>query len=170
LARRSDFRLELGEDPEFQRRFWRIQNAGLVVMGLFLLAGALGIFGGAGPLASTTSASDHSQLTISHPRFLRNRAPIDLDIHVQPGALHQSHAEIEVDLTYIQQFDILNINPEPVEMLGGPESIIYVFKMVDTDQTMQVTFHMQPERSGLVTARIGQPGEPDIEFRQLIYP
>jgi hypothetical protein len=170
LDHKPDFRLEIGEDPEFQRRFWRIQNAGLIFMGLFLLAGLLGVFGGAGPLASTTSASEQGELTISHPRFLRNRAPIDLEIHLQPDTLQQSRAEIEVDLVYIQQFDILNINPEPSSMLAGSESVTYVFDLVDTSQSMHVTFHMQPERPGLVTGKIGIAGEPAIEFRQLIYP
>jgi hypothetical protein len=170
LDPRTDFRHAIGEDPEFRRRFWRVQNAGLVLMGLFLFAGALGVLGGAGPLASTTSVNENSSMSISHPRFLRNRAPVDLEIHLPQGSLTQPQAEIEVNLDYIRQFDILHISPEPTETRAGAQSMVFVFEVIEPEQAMLVTFHMQPERFGFVTGNIGLAGEPAIEVRQLIYP
>ena len=51
--------LQLEQDLVLQQRTWRVQRIGWVVLALIVLCGTLGLFGGIGPLNSTsTQAAD----------------------------------------------------------------------------------------------------------------
>ena len=48
-------RLELDDDPAFQRRLWVVERAGWASIALLLLGALLGFFGSAGPLGDGRS-------------------------------------------------------------------------------------------------------------------
>jgi hypothetical protein len=170
MATRQEPGLNLEEDEVFRRRFYRAQRVVWAAMILFLLAGMLGLLGGAGPLVYNVAGTNANGLAVDYPRFLRNRAPIDLVIHVDAESTTSGRVSIEIDRTYIERYDIQYINPEPAEVQAGERSMMYVFDLLDQGQATSITFSMQPERFGYAVGHIGLDGKPEVEFWQVIYP
>ena len=70
--------LEIEQDHDFQRRSWRLQRAGWIVLSLVLLAGLLGLFG-SGPLAHATVGAPGCPVA-SRVRPVRpHRRPVHVD-------------------------------------------------------------------------------------------
>jgi hypothetical protein len=163
-------RLDLEEDQQFRRRFRQVQNVVLALMAIFLAAGMLGLLGGAGPFASSTVSDNANHFTVDYPRFLRNRAPIDITIYINAEVVANQQVSIEIDRRFIERYDIQYINPEPVEVQASDQTMIYMFEIGDLDTQTSITFNMQPERFGYVEGIIRLEGAPEVRFWQLIYP
>jgi hypothetical protein len=163
-------RLDLEEDHHFRRRFSQAQNVVWVLMFLFLVAGMLGLLGGAGPFASNTIGDAGNHFTVEYPRFLRNRAPIDLAIYIHADIVANQSVSIEIDRHFIERYDIHYINPEPSEVHASDQTMIYVFEIGDLDTRTSITFNMQPERFGYAEGTIRLEGESEVRFWQFIYP
>jgi hypothetical protein len=170
MSTRQEPGLDLGEDEAFRRRFYKAQQSVWIVMILFLLAGMLGLLGGAGPLVYDVAGTNANGLTVDYPRFLRNRAPIDLVLHVEAASTTSGRISIDIERAYIERFDIQFINPEPAEVQAGARSMTYAFDLADQGQATSITFSMQPERFGYVVGHIGLDEKPEVEFWQVIYP
>jgi hypothetical protein len=163
-------RLDLEEDHRFRRNFRRTQNLVLTLMGLFVVAGMLGLLGGAGPFASSTVGDAGDHLTVEYPRFLRNRAPIDITIYINTESVANQRVSIEIDRHFIERYDIQYINPEPVQVQASDQMMIYIFEIGDLDTRTSITFNMQPERFGYAEGIIRLEEGPDVWFWQIIYP
>jgi hypothetical protein len=68
---RSDIAELVGESLSLQRREWRVDRVGWVVMGLILVAGLLGVWGG-GLLGSVTATGSDGRVLVDYDRFVRN--------------------------------------------------------------------------------------------------
>jgi hypothetical protein len=163
-------RLDLEEDQQFRRRFRQVQNVVLALMAIFLAAGMLGLLGGAGPFASNTVGDAGNHFTVEYPRFLRNRAPIDIAIYINAEAVANQQVSIEIDRHFIERYDIQYINPEPAEVQASDQSMIYIFEIGDLDTRTSITFNIQPERFGYAEGTIRLGDESEVRFWQLIYP
>src|SRR5690606_42049710 len=75
--------LRICEDMAFQRRTWLVERTGWIVLGVILIVALLGYFGGAGPAASTQTASEDGNLSMRYERFLRLRTPTQLRIEAR---------------------------------------------------------------------------------------
>jgi hypothetical protein len=163
-------RLDLEEDENFRRKFCKAQNIVWVLMLLFLTAGMLGLLGGSGPFASSVAGNTVNSLTVEYPRYLRNRAPIDIAIYVNAAHVTNGRVSIEIDRLFIERYDIQYINPEPSEVKAGEQSMTYVFELAGSERETRITFNVQPERFGYAVGRIRLEGEPEVRFWQIIYP
>ncbi|HTU90761.1 MAG TPA: hypothetical protein VMF69_11850 [Gemmataceae bacterium] len=72
LSRTED--IEAGCDPEFERRWWRIQRIIWGILVLLLLAGVAGVFGH-GPLSEATIHPSGSQLQVRYDPLARRETP-----------------------------------------------------------------------------------------------
>ena len=90
--------LQINEDIGFQRRVWRFQTAGRVVMALVVLAALLGLLGPR--LLSNGASADSPQTGFGvkeYERFLRSMKATTLRIGLEPGAGTQGEARVWQD-------------------------------------------------------------------------
>jgi hypothetical protein len=155
--------LELAEDIDFQRREWTAQRLGWVLMGLLVLAAIAGLFG-AGPLSN--SSAERDGLRLEYDRFGRLQQSMSLRLHFSGD--ERESAAVFISRQYLASVQIENITPQPQRVESDVDWLIYSF--LTRQRAGGATFHLKPEKFGLLSgqARLEQ-GEP-ISFRQFIYP
>src|SRR5688572_19750404 len=95
--------LEIHENIPAQERLWRRQAWGRNFMGLFVVAGLMGLMG-RGPL-STTSV-ENSRFKIHYPRFVQYGSVVDLKIEGSERTFSLNNPSLEA-------FVVEGIQPKP---------------------------------------------------------
>jgi hypothetical protein len=163
--------LQINEDIGFQRRIWRFQTVGRVVMALVLLAALLGLLGPG--LLSNHASADSPQAALGvkeYERFLRFMKPTTLRIGLEPGAVTEREARVWFDRQYIEGVQIQHITPQPESVEAGSKGLTYVFNVEDPNQSTAFSFDLQPQKMGLLQGRVGLEGEEPVSFKQFVYP
>jgi hypothetical protein len=159
--------LQVPQDPVFQRREWRIQRAGRIVMALVVAGGLLGLFG-TGPLSRAT-ATDAAGLRLQYGRFERVQSPTALRIHVHPRAVSAGRAEVWLDRAYLRDGLVLDVSPAPAATAVTSDRLVYAFDVADPARPVEVVIHVKLQRPGLRAGRVGGAAG-SVSFRQLVYP
>lgn len=78
--------IQLDEDPDFQRRSWKVQRAGWAAMALSVAASLAGVFGG-GPVSRERAESPDKVWSVEYERFVRRAADTELRYLFAAGAV-----------------------------------------------------------------------------------
>lgn len=145
---------------------WRMQRIGWWLLGMFVVAAALGVFGD-GPASRQRLVAPDGQLTLEYERFVRVDAPAQMRVEIAPPA---GTRDVQLWLTrdYAQRIEITTINPQPVDTAAGREALFYRFRLTDTPTA--IVFDFKPRNPGRLHAAIGLAGAPGIRFTQRVYP
>lgn len=161
--------LQLDENLDDQRRTWRIQRTGWVVLGLFVLAGMLGALGGRGPLSQAQFADATGDVLVRHPRFARYVAPEELRITVRAAALQGSTVEVALSRHWIGVFELYGISPQPQgEQLRG-DDMVYTFAIAP-GQDAQFSFFGRPHHVGRLPGSLQVGNGERLAFSTFVYP
>ena len=147
--------LEIEQDHDFQRRSWRLQRAGWIVLVLVLLAGMLGLFG-SGPLAHATVGAPGAPLRLEYDRFCRNEAPSTLTALLRPSTSRPGEAILHLDRGFTDHFQIERVQPTPDRTEAGPDHSVYAFRVTGPGEPVRVTFRLRPEQIGPLTGLRGR--------------
>jgi hypothetical protein len=155
--------LQVAEDMDFQHREWTAQRFGWAMMALLLVAAIAGLFG-AGP--ASNSSVERTGLRLEYERFVRLQKPTSLRFHFTGD--RPTPTTLSISREYLASVQVENITPQPEKVELDAGWLIYSFSTRQHPGT--ATFHLQPEKFGMLfgEARLAE-GEP-ISFRQLVYP
>lgn len=159
--------LEIAQDLNFQRKEWRVQRIGWVVIALIALAALLGLTG-SGLLARATVGEGPLQLTYS--RFDRLEAPTTLEARIAADAVSGEQVELWIDRSYLEDFQLQTIVPEPEEVRSDGDGLIYVFGVDEPGQPVTVTFDLRHTTFGPKSGQVGLANEPSLDFSQFVFP
>lgn len=145
---------------------WRAQRIGWWLLGMFVVAATLGVFGN-GPASSQRVADPRAKLTLEYERFARVDAPAQMRVEISPPV---GTRDIELWLArgYAEHIEIETISPEPVSTAAGREALFYRFRVADAPTT--ITFNYRPRKTGRLHGAIGLTRNPGIGFSQQVYP
>lgn len=145
---------------------WHAQRIGWVLLGMFVVAAALGVFGD-GPASRQRVADGGGQFTLEYERFVRIDAPAQMRVEIAP---HTDMRDVKLWLAhdYAQHIEIETITPQPVGTAAGREALFYRFRVIEAPTT--ITFSFKPRTTGRLHAAIGLAGAPGIAFTQWVYP
>jgi len=162
--------LEIGQDPDFQRRQWAIQRVGWVAMGMVILAALAGLMG-AGPLSRATAGGPDDDLRLMYLRFDHRHAPTEVRMEIAGDAIREGEVRVWVDQAFLDRIQLEQVIPEPEEVLAEPDRKVYVFRAgSNPNQPLAVTFQLQQDAFGVHTNRVGLVDGPELTFWQVIYP
>jgi len=161
--------LEIDEDFEFQRRSWRAQRIGWMVMVLVALAALLGLFG-TGLLSRATAGGAGSPARVEYERFAHYAAPATLRIHLSAGVAQGGQARVWIDRGWLDGVQVQQINPQPERAETAGDRVIYTFNVADSNHPGSVVFHVTMRRFGLIRGRFGTDYGDEVSFRQFVYP
>lgn len=161
--------IELYEDVDFQRRQWRWQRFGWVLMCLFAAAGLLGYFGD-GPYSAGVASSTDGALRLDYERFARRDAVSRLRVTLAPQALVDGHVELRVGNDYLRNVQIHAITPEPEQSIAGAEDVAYRFAGAASGRELVIWFVVETQKAGMQQLRIGASGGTGLAARQLVFP
>lgn len=161
--------LEIAQDIDFQRKEWRAQRIGWVVMALLVVAALAGLMGN-GVLARTTSGAPTDPIRLEYARFDRMQSPSSLQLEIAGEAVAGEQVELLVGREYLQSVQIEKVVPEPEEVRGAADDLVYVFAVDEPGQPLTISFDLRHTGFGAKSGRVGIPGGPAVEFGQLVYP
>jgi hypothetical protein len=161
--------LDVGQDLEFEKRWWKIERTGWALIALVLLAALLG-FLGPGPLTKQTAGDRHGPLWLEYYRFHRYQAPVELRVNVGAEAAKDNHLAIWINQQYIDAIHIDHVDPEPESVELADQRFIYTFKAAELSAAGRIVFHFKPTAFGKTPVRIGLVNGEEIGFTQFFYP
>jgi hypothetical protein len=170
MKRVSD--LEINENMTYQRRDWVAQRVGWVVMAAIVIAGFLGLFGGAGLMSSATAGSQEAPIAVEeYHRFVRYGEPTTLRVHLDAQAGTGGEVRMWLNRKYLESIQLQSVTPQPDREVAGPERVIYVFDVAtDPEEPTAITFNFQPDKIGPLKAEVGIEGGMSLSFGQFVYP
>jgi protein-L-isoaspartate(D-aspartate) O-methyltransferase len=156
---------ESKDEGRYHRREWAIQRVGWSAMLLFVLVAGLGFLGGSGPFTRATIGGP-SELKISYERFLRYAAGSTVDVSIETAG--STSFTLEISDSYLQQFDLQSITPEPRSMHAAEGRIVMTFDAASTPAN--ISLRLEPEHIGSHTGVFRLSSGAEASIKQFVYP
>jgi hypothetical protein len=161
--------LEINQDLNFERRSWKVERVAWGV-GLLLLVAALLGFLGPGPLGKATAASADKLLSLQYHRVVRYESPVVFRVNVDGRLAKNGALRLWLDRKLVDALEIKHVDPKPDAVEINGERFVYVFKTAAAPSTIQVFFHVEPNKFGNTPAQLGVVDGPEIHFNQFYLP
>jgi hypothetical protein len=157
--------LAVGEDLEFQRRWWRFEKVVWVMFLIIVLLDLAGAFG-RGPLANHEMSTADGAMHLRYERIERFSTPSIMTIHFGKAAVRDGKIQLWVSDSVVKELGNQRIVPQPLSSITGDNGILYTFPT--TDHPDSVEFALQPAHPGLWHLELRIPGAspdaPPIDF------
>ncbi len=164
----QDRKLQLKQDPAFQRREWLAQRMGWWVLAALVVAAVLGLFGG-GPLSAAQAGSRGAPLWIEYERFVRVGAPTRIALHATVPA-PAGEIRLRIRRSYFEALKIDRMVPEPAAIAIGESHVTMRFDSVASGAApFTVILDVEPLRAGRHQAAFDVDREGEVTFAQLAY-
>lgn len=169
MARPRTPRIEINEHRAHQRREWRIERIGWMLMALLAVAALLGLLGN-GPL-SHASAGQPGALVVRYERLQRSGAPTEYRFEVAPALVRDGQLRLRFDAALLDEVKLESLIPEPTQVRAGPDHVDFVFA-VDPVPGAPARLEMQfePTTFGRVRGRITAAGAAPLLLDQFVFP
>ena len=161
--------IEVNQDLEFQRKEWRVQRIGWLVILAVIVAALLGAFG-RGPLAHGEVTDAASGLRLEYERIARHESPSELVFHIRAGTVTTNDVRIWLSRSYADGLEIERISPEPESESVTDDRVTYSFLLDDPRREARVTFNLTPDAMGRRQASAGIVNGPTLRFAQFVLP
>ena len=159
--------ISVGEDLNFQRRWWRFEKAAWLLLLIVLIADALGLFG-RGWLARTERHTADGTLSVRYERIERAGTPSEMTIQFGPSAIHDQQVRLFSGQTIVKQLGAQRIIPQPARSEIGPDGITYTFPATGSSATASIS--LQPSFPGIHHMELRVPGSEPIRASILVLP
>lgn len=162
-----DNEIAVGEDLEFQHRWWKFER---VVWSLFCILLALDVSGllGRGPLAHARSRASDGSMAVKYDRIERTGTPAMMDISFGPNALHDGRAQLYVSETMVKQLGTQRVVPAPMTTEIGHGGLTYTFPASAPPASVQ--FALEPPAPGVYTFTLQIPGAQAVHDHVIVVP
>jgi hypothetical protein len=157
----------VGEDLQFQRRWWKFERAVWFFFLLILIANLLGAFG-RGWLAKAQRTDAAHTVTLDYERIERASTPSIMTFRFTSAAIHDGKIQLFVSEDLIKPLGSQRISPQPETSTLGNGGITYLFPVTQTPATAEI--QLQPSFPGTHHFRIQVGGGQPIEGNILVVP
>lgn len=135
----------VGEDLEFQRKWWAFEKLAWSFFAAILLLSLLGLFG-RGWLAKTQKQSSDKILTLKFDRIQRTGTPSDMSVIFRPEAIHNGHIRLYLSESVVNRIGAQRISPQPQTSTLGDGGITYTFPASGVPATVMIS--LEPSGPG----------------------
>ena len=162
-----DGTLAVGENLEFQRKWWRFEDFIWIVFALIILCDLLGLFGRGWLAKAKRTTADHA-LTLNYERIERASTPSIMTFHFGPAAIRSGHIQIFVSNSIVKQLGAQRVTPQPIVSAVGNGGITYIFAATQVPADVEIT--LESSFPGRHTFRVQMPGEAPIDASVFVVP
>ena len=162
-----DDEIAVGEDIEFQSRWWRFERLLWSFFLLVLLADLSGALG-RGPLANAKRESPDGTIEVKYERVERSNTSSIMTILPRPSAVHDGKVQLFVSDSVVQKLGAQRVIPQPLESIVGSGGITYVFAA--SAQPMLIQIELKPSFMGPHSFTIGVPGGEPVGASAFVLP
>lgn len=164
---RTDLDLDIEQNDRFQRREWRVERLGWLLLVLFVLAGLLG-FLGTGPFSRATANSETGAVQVEYQRVAHHEAEESLTFLFSPDAIEDGKIILELTGSWVGGVDVSSISPTPSTQYAIPGGVAMEFEVLQPGD-VQAFFSFRAKDYGGSDARATVGGD-SVSFSQLVLP
>ena len=155
----------VGEDLDFQRRWWKFEAAMWWVIAFILLLNFIGVFG-RGPVAHASLHND--ALAIKYERVERAGTPAILHVQFSPAAIGKGEVKLYVSQSIVDELGAQRVIPAPSDTAVGAGGLTYTFTAGEAPGAVE--FALEPAKAGIYHFTIGIPGSAPLSARIIVVP
>ena len=161
-----DHEIAVGENLEFQRKWWKFENGVWLFFLLLLLCDVLGVFG-RGWLAKAQISTADQTLALDYERVERAGTPSIMTLHFGSGAIHQGTVRVFVSESVIKRLGAQRVSPQPAKSTLAQGGIVYTF---DAEGPSVVEIALSPSFPGRQRFRMNVVGAEPVEADVYVVP
>jgi hypothetical protein len=159
--------IEIGENLDFQRKWWRFENVVWVVFTLIIVLDLAGLFG-RGPIAKAERRSADGTIDVKYERIERTDSPSILSIQFGPSAIQEGKIHLFVSESLVKELGAQRVVPAPLESLVGNGGLTYTFPASRLPASVDLA--LEPSGPGLYAFTIGVTGAAPIHAKVFVVP
>jgi hypothetical protein len=158
---------DIDENMPLQRRIWRLERVGWVVLILFVTSIFIGLFGD-GPLSQATMNSPDKKMELKYSRYARVNSLEKLIFKLKTEG--RDKPVILIEAMYFKKNQLTHIMPAPESEIENAGYMEFHFNSSTSDSIFTAIFSVTPLKPGSQCARVGADKNPLSGFSQFIYP
>jgi hypothetical protein len=162
-----DNAIAVGEDLDFQRKWWRFERIAWVLFGVIILCDVLGLFG-RGYLANAERRTGDGSVDLKYERVERASTPSIMTFRFGPSAVHDGRIRLFVSEDVVKALGAQRISPQPAESVVGGGGITYTFPASDPDAVVEIM--LEPSFPGVHSFEVGVPGSEMVREKVAVVP
>lgn len=162
-----DGQVAVGEDIEFQRRWWRFEKIIWSLFGLILLADLSGILG-RGPLAKAERTAPDHTFNLKYERVERANTSSMMTFTPGAAAVHDGAFRLFVSDSIVKELGAQRVIPQPQSSIIGNGGTTYSFQA--TSLPMIVQIELKPSFVGMHHFTVSVPGGQPVEAKAFVLP
>jgi hypothetical protein len=154
--------LSVGEDLDFQRRWWRFEKAVWIAFVCIIaldLAGALG----RGPLATAMRRAADASVTVHYERIERTETQSMVTIEFAPSVIRNGEVQLYISNNFVKNLGVERVIPAPLSTEIGRDGLTYRFPA--SQPPAKVELELQPAGPGVFELSMQAPGAQPIRGR-----
>lgn len=160
--------LSVGENLDFQRRWWSFENMVWTAFAIIIALDIAGVFG-RGPLAKVHKATPDGAMKMTWDRFQRFQTPSIISIHFGPNAVRDGKLQLWVSQSVITRLGNQRIIPQPASSELKAEGLLYTWPSGAHPDSAD--FGLEPAHPGIYQFTIRLPALNDeLTDRVIVWP
>ncbi len=157
----------VGEDLEFQRKWWRFENAAWIIFTLIIVLDLCGLFG-RGPLAKAERRAGDGTIDVKYERIERTNSPSIMTIQFGPSAIKEGEIRLYVSDSLVKPLGTQRVIPAPQSTLIGDGGLTYTFPA--SKPPASVDLALQPSGPGIFDFTVGVANGEPVHGRVVVVP
>ena len=159
--------LAVGEDLEFQRKWWKVERGIWIFFLLLIIADLLGAFG-RGWLAKAHRIAADKSLDVTYERVERFNTPSILRVSLSPTIAQNGKAQLWVSESLVKELGNQRVVPQPEQSIVGQNGILYTFPVSGPQMTLE--FALTPPSVGSNKISFQAPGHERVDLGIWVMP
>jgi hypothetical protein len=166
-APRVNNEIEVGEDLEFQRKWWRFEKFAWIFFSLIIVLDLAGLFG-RGPIAKAELRAVDGTIDMKYERIERTGSPSTITINFGPSAIHNGTIKLYISESLVKGLGTQHIVPAPTETTVGEGGLTYTFPASKPPAAIDLA--LQPSGPGIYHFTIGVANAEPIQAKVFVVP
>lgn len=162
-----DDAVAVGEDLDFQRRWWRFEHIIWSIFLLIIVCDLLGLFG-RGYFAKAERRTADQTMDMKYERIERANAPSIMSIRFGPSAIRNGEIHLFVSESIVEELGARRVVPEPSRSTVGSDGITYTFPATALPVTVDIA--LSPDLPGVHHFTVGVPGAEMVKAKVAVFP
>jgi hypothetical protein len=159
--------VEVGEDLDFQRKWWRFENFVWIIFSLIIVLDLCGVFG-RGPVANARRRTADGTIDVKYERIERTESPSLITIRFGQSAIVDGKIKLFISQSLVQELGTQRIIPAPSTSEVGKSGLTYTF--LASKPPASVDLALQPSGPGMYEFTIGVVGAEPLHAKVLVVP
>jgi hypothetical protein len=159
--------IEVGEDLDFQRKWWRFEKVVWVVFAVIIVLDLAGLFG-RGPIAKADRRSADGTTDVKYERIERTDSPSMLSIAFGESAIQDGKIRLYVSESLVKGLGTQRVVPAPLTSVVGDGGVTYTFPASHVPASVDLA--LEPSGPGMYEFTVGVVGAAHVHAKVLVVP